>query len=84
MRRYFDDIFNDNLFDILILGHSHKSFIKTKNNRFIINPGSCTIPRGNDTPTYVIFDSDEHKAIICDLNQNLSFIRETKNKLRLN
>lgn len=81
---YFDEIFDNNIFDILILGHTHKSFIKTKGNRYIINPGSCTLPRDNAAPSYVVFDSNAGTPVISELSQRLHYTRITKSKLILN
>lgn len=80
---YFDELFDNTAFDILILGHSHKDFIKIKENRFIINPGSCTLPRSEASPSYAVFDSNERSASIHYLNQNLNFTKQTKSKLVL-
>ncbi|WP_339889383.1 YfcE family phosphodiesterase [uncultured Flavobacterium sp.] len=80
---HFDDLFNNNKFDVLILGHTHKSYIQKYDNRFILNPGSCTLPRGNDLPSYIVFDTKEKSAIIHIIDQKINFVRETKNKLKL-
>lgn len=80
---FFDNIFNEQTFDLLILGHTHKSYIKEKEGRFIINPGSCTIPRGDHLPSYAVFETDKREASIYTIEQKINFIRETKNKLKL-
>ncbi len=79
----FDNLFLDFDFDVLIMGHTHKAFYKYNNtgNKVIINPGSCTLPRNEIKPSYVIFDTKNLNVNIKYIDQQIKFLRETKNKL---
>jgi len=81
---YFDKLFEEFQFDVLVLGHTHKNFITENNGRFIINPGSCTIPRGvGNPPTYIEFDTDKMSACVNELNQLVDYYKITRSKLAL-
>ena len=45
-----------NEIDVLIYGHFHTGFIKTKNNVTIINPGSTSLPKENTPNSYLVID----------------------------
>lgn len=54
---YMNDIINKLNVDVLIHGHTHKTKInKLKNNKFIVNPGSTILPRGNSEASYMVAD----------------------------
>jgi putative phosphoesterase len=80
---HFDNVFDSDKFDVLVLGHTHKSYIQEFKGRFILNPGSCTLQRGNELPSYIEFDTIKKSVIIHNIDQKLNFVRETKNKLTL-
>lgn len=54
-------IYNKNNFNktnsILILGHEHIPYIQTIDSNIFINVGSISLPRGNNKPTYMIYDN---------------------------
>ncbi len=79
-----NQIFEDFDFDVMILGHTHKPFIKLHQigNRIIINPGSCSLPRGNSLPTVAIFDTQNMSANLKKLKQKINFKRETYTRLK--
>ena len=43
---------------ILIFGHYHIPFIKEENNIIYINPGSISVPRGNNSASYAIYENN--------------------------
>ncbi len=47
--------------DVLIHGHSHIPYINEENNIFSSCPGSTTIPRSEDGPTYAIYTIENGK-----------------------
>lgn len=55
-------IYNENNWNkkksILIYGHLHIPFIKEHNNNLFINPGSISLPKENNNPTYLIYDNN--------------------------
>ncbi len=53
---------------ILIYGHFHIPFIKEKDNKLFINPGSISLPKDNN-PTYIIYDNN--KFTIYDINDKI-------------
>jgi putative phosphoesterase len=79
----FDGLFNNYVFDILILGHTHKHFCVEKAGRYIMNPGSCTLPRGADKPSYSIIDTTNRSISINEVEQTILFKRVTSNKIEL-
>lgn len=59
---------------VLIYGHLHIPFIKQIETNIYINPGSISLPKEGNPPTYLYYD--EEKFIIYDINDN---IIESKN-----
>lgn len=53
----------------LIYGHMHTPFIKQIETNLYINPGSISLPRQNNKPTYLLYD--EKKFVIYDLDNNI-------------
>lgn len=43
---------------ILVYGHFHRPFIKEVDNKLFINPGSISLPKGENNPTYLIYDNN--------------------------
>lgn len=76
-----NEIFAQHKFDILVLGHTHKPFIIEKNGRFIINPGSCTLPRGGLKPTMIICEANPLRFEIIELEQQIDYKKITPNKI---
>lgn len=79
----FNNIFATFKFDILICGHTHKQFIFKKGERYIINPGSCTLPRGENKPSYIIIETNPVKITLFESQQNIQYIIESKSKVKL-
>ncbi len=67
------NIYNENNWEkensILIYGHYHVPFIREKNGMIFINPGSISLPRENNNPSYLVFDGKEF--IIYDIYDNV-------------
>jgi len=42
--------------DVFVFGHIHLPIIEKKNDLYILNPGSCTLPKENYPPSYAIID----------------------------
>jgi putative phosphoesterase len=79
----FQELFEEYSFDLLILGHTHKGFIRVNENRTIINPGSCSLPRGDNKPSYAVYDTVKKDAILIEIPQKIKFVKETRSKLKL-
>lgn len=73
------DIYNETNWlvknSILIFGHYHIPFIKKIDNNIYINPGSISIPKSKNLPSYLFINDNEY--IIYDVND--STIAELKN-----
>jgi putative phosphoesterase len=79
----FDFIFKEYKFDILICGHTHIPFIKNQENRYIINPGSCTLPRGGHNPSYMTINTKPFNIRLHEIDQKLQYKKVTRNKIKL-
>ncbi len=53
----------------LIYGHLHIPFIKKVETNTYINPGSISLPKEGNPPSYLVYD--EEKFIIYDINDNI-------------
>jgi len=66
-------IYNDSNWDktnsILVFGHFHVPFIRKIESNYYINPGSISIPRGNNPATFLVYD--EEKFTIYDTSSNI-------------
>jgi hypothetical protein len=71
-------IYNENNWNkentILIYGHLHIPFIKEIGNNTYINPGSISLPKENNKPSYLIYN--DNKFTIYDINENVLFEKE--------
>ncbi len=56
-------------FDIFVNGHTHVGSIEKEGNKYFLNPGSTTIPRGGSRASYMIIDDSGIK--LKDLDQNI-------------
>lgn len=54
---------------ILIYGHLHIPFIKRVETNIYINPGSISLPKENNQPSYLIYDED--KFTIYGINDDI-------------
>jgi len=45
-------------FDILLTGHTHIPKMVKENNKYYINPGSISIPRGNSNKSYIVYENN--------------------------
>ncbi|MBE6147521.1 MAG: phosphodiesterase [Firmicutes bacterium] len=54
---------------VLIYGHLHIPFIKQSDNKYFINPGSISLPKDGNLPTYMIYEN--RKFTIYDIEDNL-------------
>ncbi len=54
-------IFNDT--DIVFYGHTHVSKIEKINNTYFINPGSISIPKENQSPSFICFKDNKIQII---------------------
>ncbi len=55
--------------DILIHGHTHVQCVKRFGENVYINPGSISIPKENNTPSYMIYESG--RFCIYDFDKNV-------------
>lgn len=65
--KYNYENFNEN--GILIYGHEHIPYIKTKNNTIYVNVGSISLPKMNNNPTYAIYENNI--ITIFDIYENI-------------
>ncbi len=54
---------------ILIYGHLHVPFIKKIETNYYVNPGSISLPKEGNKPSYLIYD--ENKMTIYDIEDNI-------------
>ena len=54
---------------VLIYGHLHIPFIKKIETNIYINPGSISLPKDGNLPTYLFYD--EEKFVIYDVNDSI-------------
>ncbi|MEG2658842.1 MAG: metallophosphoesterase family protein, partial [Clostridiales bacterium] len=54
--------------DILLHGHTHLQAMEDKGDYIYINPGSVSIPKGNDVNSYMIYENGTYT--IKDFNKN--------------
>lgn len=59
---------------VLIYGHLHIPFIKKIETNLYINPGSISLPKEDNPPSYLYYD--EEKFIIYDINDNVLVKKE--------
>ncbi|MBQ6477721.1 MAG: phosphodiesterase [Bacilli bacterium] len=68
-------IYNEDNWDrentILIQGHTHRPKISKKDNNIYLNPGSISLPRGGNLPSYLVFN--EKEFIIYDILDNIIY-----------
>ena len=56
-------------YDIVLMGHTHRSFIKRSNNKHYINVGSCGLPRDNgNLYSMAVLDLEDKNYCIDKLN----------------
>lgn len=48
--------------DIVLFGHTHRSYIQAKHNVLLLNPGSLCFPRDGKPPCYVIMGITKEKV----------------------
>lgn len=56
-------------FDILIHGHTHVPMILKKDNKYFLNPGSISYPRGGSKNSYMVINDNE--IFLKDLEENI-------------
>lgn len=56
-------------FDILIYGHTHKGMIIKKDNKYYLNPGSISYPRGGSVCSFILMD--DSGIYLKDLDNNI-------------
>ena len=59
---------------VLIYGHLHIPFIKKIETNLYINPGSISLPKEDNPPSYLFYD--EEQFIIYDINDNIIVKKE--------
>lgn len=55
--------------DIFLFGHTHLPMIEEQNGYYLLNPGSCGIPKGGHPRTYAILD--DHTFTIYTFEHNV-------------
>lgn len=64
-----------NNFDILIHGHTHiPALCDLGNNKYYINPGSVSIPKGDSTNSYIIYENGKFEWYDINGNKYKEFI----------
>lgn len=49
--------------DVIVLGHTHVPVAEQKESLYLFNPGSTTIPRGDNQASYGLLDGDVLKVV---------------------
>lgn len=58
--------------DVFLYGHTHiYELTKTKNDSYILNPGSISLPKNNNPRTYLIFDDEKQLFSLYNINDVL-------------
>jgi len=55
-------------YDCIFFGHTHQTFLDYEGKTLILNPGSISLPRNSDFPTYAIIQIDDKACIHATLN----------------
>jgi putative phosphoesterase len=55
--------------DVILFGHTHISHLSYVDNILIMNPGSISLPRGSNEPSYGVLDIDEDGKIHPNLKE---------------
>lgn len=58
--KYFETLIDENGYDFVMYGHTHRRDLTSYKDSYIVNPGSLALPRDNDVGTYMILDFDQH------------------------
>lgn len=56
-------------FNCLVYGHTHRGMIIKENDKYYLNPGSISYPRGGSNNSYLIMD--DKGIFLKDLNRNI-------------
>ncbi len=62
--------------DILFHGHTHVLRVEKVGNLLIVNPGSPSLPKGGDPPSFAILDTEGRNVVILSLEGDI--IEEVK------
>lgn len=57
--------------DVYLYGHTHIYKLEKHDNHFEINPGSTTLPKGGNEPTYMIYDLESDTIFLYTLKDKL-------------
>ncbi len=52
------DLLKDEPGDILVSGHTHIQVLEKKDDRYFLNPGSTSFPKGGNEPSYATIEDD--------------------------
>jgi putative phosphoesterase len=64
-------------YDLIIMGHTHRSFIKKIGRTTVVNVGSCGLPRDNGNKLTVgLYYTDCNEAVIQDIQLNVEKVLE--------
>ena len=67
--KYNIDFWPSEEFDVLVYGHFHTGFIKEKEGKLFVNPGSISLPKDDTKNSYLVID--EENIYLKDLNENI-------------
>ncbi len=65
----------ENAFNVVLYGHTHISHAQTKNNITVLNPGSCSLPRGGSSHTFAILNIQKNKPVEYDYYEIKDFTK---------
>ena len=58
--------------DIFMYGHTHIYVLEKRDKGyFVLNPGSMTLPKNGNEKSYAIYDLDQEKITLFDINDNI-------------
>ena len=59
----------DQEYDVFLSGHTHKPVMDKVNDKYYLNPGSITLPRGESNPSYIVYENKIFR--LEDLDKNI-------------
>jgi putative phosphoesterase len=62
-------------YDVVVMGHTHRPFVRQSGGKLFVNAGSVGLPRDRgDLAAFAVYDSDSHRAEIVRVPLNVDVI----------
>ena len=79
-----DEIIDRGDFDVIAFGPTHKPFIIERGGRWLLNPGSVTLPRGSfKNPSLIVGSTSPLRFELVQLEQRISYERRELTRVAL-